>query len=376
MRRYNNSITLSNLFCKLPTYFYMYMDALLVRKHLLEWFSANKRSLPWREDKDAYRIWLSEIILQQTRVAQGLPYYLRFIERFPKVNVLADAEEQEVIKLWQGLGYYSRARNLHASAKEISKKYAGIFPDSYDEVIKLKGVGDYTASAILSIAYGLPHAVLDGNVYRVLSRLCLIDTLINANEAKAIFKKIAQELLDPEQPGNYNEAIMELGATVCTPQNPVCHSCPLQNECMAHLKGEETEYPKKAESRPVTNRYLHYFLVKDARGLYLHARGKGDIWQGLYDLPLLEKDTAGLAPQDEIEKALGCSLKSLEAVKTMKHQLTHRSLHIIFYLCDVAADCQLMGDGIIFVEYAALNEYPLPKPIELFLGNVASKVKI
>ncbi len=342
-----------------------------IRHALLRWFSENKRPLLWRKTKDPYHIWLSEIILQQTRVAQGTPYYQRFINHYPTIQQLAEAPEQEVLKLWQGLGYYSRARNLHATAKIITEKFKGRFPETFKEIISLKGIGDYTAAAILSIAFNQPHAVLDGNVYRVLSRLYLIQTPINAREAKAIFQQQAQELLDKTQPGDFNEAMMEFGATICLPKNPLCHICPLQTYCEAFALGKVNELPKKLPAKKARARYFHYLVITENNGVYLKERVAGDIWQGLFDFPLVEKTTPETLHKTDIEEQLHIySIEKMLPVYKTKHQLTHQTLFITFYESN---DTKLPGSSYIHVPLKMLHDYPVPKPVEFFLKEYLHK---
>ncbi|MGZ5242850.1 MAG: A/G-specific adenine glycosylase [Bacteroidia bacterium] len=340
-----------------------------IRLALLTWFSENKRPLPWRETRNPYHIWLSEIILQQTRVAQGLPYYQRFTQQYPAIQQLAAAPEQEVLKLWQGLGYYSRARNLHTTAKIISEKFSGTFPNTYKDLISLKGIGDYTAAAILSIAYNQPYAVLDGNVYRVLSRLFLIETPINAKQAKAIFQQQAQELLDEEQPGNFNEAMMEFGATICVPKNPLCHICPVQAYCEAFALGKVNELPKKLPSKKARNRYLNYLVIRKDGGIYLKERKAGDIWQGLYDFPLVETETDDMLLETDLAGLHIYNLQKMLPVYKTKHQLTHQTLHITFY----ELEAEIPDDFHIYVPVEMLKDYPVPKPVEFFLQEYFHK---
>ncbi len=256
------------------------------RKHLLEWFARNHRPLPWKGERDPYRIWLSEVILQQTRVEQGLPYYQKFVERYPTVRLLADAPEDEVLKLWEGLGYYSRARNLHAAAKSIAQ--AGVFPDTYAGIRALKGVGDYTAAAIASFAFNLPHAVLDGNVYRVLARYFGIATPTDTPAAKKQFAALAQELLDPARPGDFNQAIMDFGATCCTPQQPGCAGCPLRSHCLAFQTGKVAGLPVKSKAPDKKKRFFIYLVARFQGDTFVRKRAEKDIWQDLYEFPLLE----------------------------------------------------------------------------------------
>lgn len=260
------------------------------RSTLLNWAAQNHRPLPWKGERDPYRIWLSEIILQQTRVEQGLPYYEKFITQYPTVIDLADAPEDEMMKLWEGLGYYSRARNLQAAAKYIAYDLNGIFPETYEGIRALKGVGDYTAAAVASFAYGLPYAVLDGNVYRVLARYFGIDTPTDTPEAKRTFTQLAQQLLDPAQPGVFNQAIMDFGATHCTPKQPKCANCPLQPKCVAFKTGRVAELPLKSKKLLKKNRVFIYAVVKHGEDTFVQKRLKKDIWQNLYEFPLMETE--------------------------------------------------------------------------------------
>ena len=256
---------------------------------LTHWYSDNKRSLPWRKTKDPYFIWLSEIILQQTRVDQGLPYYESFVASFPTVFELANATEEHVLKLWQGLGYYSRARNLHFTAKHIVSEFNGEFPNTYDELIKLKGVGDYTASAIASICFNEPTAVVDGNVYRVLARYFGIDTPINSTKGIKEFKALAQNLLPKQLVGDYNQAIMEFGARQCKPANPNCDVCPLNNSCLSLAKGRVDKLPVKLKKTKITKKYFNFLVfVSNDEKTILEQRTKNGIWKNLYQFPLIE----------------------------------------------------------------------------------------
>ena len=257
-------------------------------RKLIDWYRENGRDLPWRRTKNPYLIWISEIILQQTRVVQGYDYYQRFVARFPDVFALAAADEDEVMKYWQGLGYYSRARNLHAAARRMAE--AGGFPVTYTGVRALKGVGEYTAAAICSFAYGMPYAVVDGNVYRVLSRWLGIDTPIDSAEGKKLFVRVADELLDRERPGLYNQAIMDFGALQCTPVAPDCLFCPLNDSCVARLKGIAGSLPVKQHKNKVTNRYFNYIYVRMGAYTFIHKRSGNDIWKNLYEPPLIETD--------------------------------------------------------------------------------------
>ena len=271
-------------------------------KKLVEWYNDHHRTLPWRNTQDAYKIWLSEIILQQTRVAQGLPYYKKFILHYPNINSLAEAKEKEVLRLWQGLGYYTRARNLVKCAREVVKNYAGKFPGTFQELKKLPGIGDYTAAAIASFAFEEPVAVVDGNVYRVLSRIFGIDKNIASTEGKKFFFALANELIPVDQPGTYNQSVMEFGALHCLPLNPNCDDCIFKKNCVA-LKQEKIDIlPVKIRRQKKTNRYFNYFLIRIGDKILMNERTGKDIWKGLLDFPLLEtkrKKAAGEILREE-----------------------------------------------------------------------------
>ena len=297
---------------------------------LLKWYDAHRRDLPWRHTKDPYFIWLCEIIMQQTRVEQGLPYYLRFTEKFPTPRALASASEDEILKCWQGLGYYSRARNLHAAAKSMN----GVFPTTYEGVRALKGVGDYTAAAICSIAFDMPYAVVDGNVLRVLSRVFGERTPIDSTAGKAFFAGLAQQLLDPRRAGDYNQAVMDFGAMVCTPKAPLCSACPLAKQCKAFLAGEVEKFPVKSQKTKIATRYFHYIYVEQGNYTWLHKRGAGDVWQNLYEPVLVETDTAQLPPDHpQLKKYFDTKKITVLSEKPLKHVLSHRiiyaDLHVV-----------------------------------------------
>jgi len=347
-----------------------------VTTKLLRWYKENQRVLPWRGQKDPYKIWLSEIIMQQTRVVQGTPYYLKIVDRFPEMATLAEAEEQEVLKFWQGLGYYSRARNMHHTAKTVVSKYNGVFPSEYKDILKLKGIGPYTAAAIASIAFNKPYAALDGNVYRVLSRLFGITMPVNENGAANIFQKLADELLDRKEPGQFNEAIMEFGATLCLPKNPLCEMCPVIMHCEAKKQGIENTLPIKIALKAVKSRYFHYLLIKDGSYLYLKEREAGDIWQGLFDLPLIEKENSLLLNEKDAQNFLNIDEVVLKPLKKINHKLTHQRLEITFYEAQINIKSSLLNGKSILVDLGSLKQYPLPKPIELFLNDYLCNPKI
>lgn len=345
---------------------------MIFSKTLTCWYSNNKRNLPWRETQEPYKIWLSEIILQQTQVKQGLPYYEAFVNTYPTVFELAKAKESEVLKLWQGLGYYSRARNLHATAKYVAYTLRGKFPNNYKELLKLKGIGDYTASAIASICFNETSAVVDGNVYRVLSRYFGIDTPINSSKGAKEFKALAQELIDRKDPATFNQAIMEFGATQCKPKNPDCMFCPFNDTCVAYNKGKIDELPVKLKKLKVKQRYFNFlvFLSEDKQTLLEKREGKG-IWQNLYQFPLIEtKQNLEYETFLEVVKEHPLLKDKLFNIiqynDTPKvHKLSHQHLNTTFWIVTVDS----VENGIAFEN---ITNYPVPiligKFIEWFEG--------
>ncbi len=302
---------------------------------LVNWYQVNKRDLPWRNTANAYYIWLSEIILQQTRVTQGMPYYLAFVKAFPKVEDLANASEDKVLKMWQGLGYYSRARNLHFTAKDIAGNYNGKFPNDHQKILKLKGVGAYTAAAITSFAFEMPYAVVDGNVIRVLSRVFGIDIPYDTTLGKKHFAELAQELLLVKNASTYNQAIMEFGAMQCKPKSPDCSNCPMQNFCVAYNKNTITELPVKSKKIKVKNRFLHFLMIEENGNVYLGKRKTG-IWNGLYEFPFLEFDERLLEGQvmknekwSDIFKDSNSEVLSVSS--EFIHVLSHQKIHAQFW---------------------------------------------
>ena len=327
---------------------------------ILQWFQANGRTLPWRETRDPYAIWLSEIILQQTRIEQGRPYWQRFMQRWPTVEALANATEDEVLREWQGLGYYSRARNLHTAAKQIVAR--GGFPTTLEGIKALKGIGDYTAAAIGSIAFDLPAAVVDGNVYRVLSRYFGIDTPINTTVGKKEFTELAQDLLLPalnregKGAGLFNQAMMDFGATQCTPSSPNCPSCPLADSCVALREGRISELPVKQNTLKIKERHLTYVYIRCKGQTALHRRPAGDIWQGLYEPWLAEEVPCG----------------AVLLRQRVKHVLTHRILYADFYLWDPAERPSLPED-YFWIPEADIDNYGVPRLIEIMLESLNTK---
>ena len=325
---------------------------------IIQWFRENGRALPWRETHDPYAIWLSEIILQQTRIEQGRPYWERFMQRWPTVEALAEASEDEVLRLWQGLGYYSRARNLHAAAKQVVAR--GGFPTTLEGLRSLKGVGDYTAAAIGSFAFGLPAAVVDGNVYRVLARHYGIDTPINTTEGKKEFALLAQSLLPSDHSSFlmphsslYNQALMDFGATHCTPSSPGCPSCPLQETCVAFREGRVNELPVKQRTLKIKERHLTYIYIRYRGETALHRRPAGDIWQGLYEPLLTERVRCG----------------AVLLRQNVKHILTHRVLYADFWLWE-PAERPLLPEGYFWVPESDLDRYGVPRLIEILFDAV------
>ena len=340
---------------------------------LIHWYLQNNRDLPWRKSKNPYFIWLSEIMLQQTRVAQGLSYYIKFTSTFPTVFDLAKADESTVLKMWQGLGYYSRARNLHFSAKQISKELNGIFPSTYEEIIKLKGVGDYTASAISSICFNEPTAVVDGNVYRTLSRYFGIHTAINSTSGIKEFKLLAQTLIDASQPGTYNQALMDFGALHCKPQNPLCETCPFCNSCVAFEKKLTKELPVKEKKIKVKKRYFNFLVIKtnDHKTILTERKGKG-IWQGLYQFPLIEntetiREKEIIASKEFNDLFPAETTISLFNKKEIVHKLSHQHLYTQFWIVETKT---LKNANI---SWENIQDFPVPVLIANFLTLFESK---
>lgn len=345
---------------------------------IVNWFYKNKRDLPWRQSTDPYIVWLSEIILQQTRVDQGIAYFNRFLQKWPAVDSLAAADEQEVLKMWQGLGYYSRARNLHATAKEVVATYNGHFPTDFKSLKKLKGIGDYTAAAIASIAAKKPFAVVDGNVYRVLSRYFGIQQPIDTGQGKKYFQKLADELLLKDAPGDYNQAIMEFGALQCVPSNPCCQQCVLQQSCYAHARDLVAKLPFKKGKTPNRKRFFNYLFIETnsidgSKGIYLHHRVGKDIWQGLYDFPLIETahETSfdSLAQTKEWQELLGSKpFHLLQCSAVYKHQLSHQTIYAVFYHIQIEQHLNKIKEKNVILTYKKqLEQYPFPRLIDQFL---------
>ncbi len=349
-------------------------------KHLMEWTAANPRPLPWKATQNAYHIWLSEIILQQTRVEQGTPYYHKFINAYPSITDLANAPADEVMRLWEGLGYYSRARNLHAAAKYVADELNGIFPSTHEEIKKLKGVGPYTAAAIASFAYNLPYSVVDGNVYRVLSRFFGIETPIDTTIGKKEFAQLAQEALHKKDPATYNQAIMNFGALQCKPANPLCEVCPLQKKCVAFKTDKIGLLPIKSKKIKRTERFFNYLLIqplKKENQVFISKRLAKDIWQNLYEFPLIE--TKELLTQQELLAHPSFNLlinntskiKQVQSSKSYKQQLTHQKINAQFFVITlpqkyISASATKQWQLITKKE---MDNYAFPRIVNSFLEN-------
>jgi A/G-specific adenine glycosylase len=343
------------------------------QRELFQWDRAlNLRTMPWKGEKDAYRIWLSEIILQQTRVEQGLPYYERFISRYPNVIALATAKDEEVYKLWEGLGYYSRCANLLTAARSIVQMHGGKFPDNYESIRSLKGVGDYTAAAISSFAYDLPHAVVDGNVSRVLSRFFGLATEINSSAGKNLFSSVATQLLDTRKPGKYNQAIMDFGATVCKPSNPLCKECCLQERCVAFKKELVELLPVKIKAAPKVTRQFCYYILEFEGNYYVRKRIGKDIWRNLYEFVLWEKSSDdGTGPtEDSVLKQLDLEPNGqvLEISPMRQQVLSHQVLQARFVRVKLTKPLNLPSDYNL-ISSSQLAVLPFPKLIRSYLKD-------
>tara|TARA_R110002072_G_scaffold281965_3_gene444661 strand:- start:2623 stop:3645 length:1023 start_codon:yes stop_codon:yes gene_type:complete len=325
------------------------------------WYRLNKRDLPWRDTSDAYFIWLSEIIMQQTRIQQGASYYLKFISNYPTVQDLANANERDILNDWQGLGYYSRARNLHYSAKTICEKYNGIFPKTYQEIIELKGIGQYTASAISSFAFGEVKAVVDGNVYRLLSRVFDIEIAIDSTSGKKYFQKLADELINNKHPGEHNQAIMELGSLVCKPANPLCDECPLNDTCLAFSKKNIDQRPVKLKKTKVRNRYFHYFIFKQENKILIEQRTAKDIWQNMFQFPLFESDGKS---EDHIQQLWQNQSYQSEVIT---HILSHQKISAVFHHIDSFP--KERNEKWMEIGITEVQDHPLPRLIDKYLNE-------
>ncbi|MEN0002734.1 MAG: A/G-specific adenine glycosylase [Bacteroidota bacterium] len=345
------------------------------REQLLNWGQQIDRPMPWKGIKNPYFIWLSEIILQQTRVEQGLPYFERFVNRFPTVDDLAEASEDEVLKLWEGLGYYSRARNLHFTAKYISTELSGVFPNTHKEISKLKGVGPYTAAAIASFAFDLPFAVVDGNVYRVLSRILGIDLPIDSTLGKKAFAQIAQELLPNDRAAAYNQAMMDFGALQCVPKSPSCPKCPFQDQCQAHLTQSVKKFPVKAKKLKKRDRYFHYLVFEADGNTLIQQRRKKDVWQQLYEFPLIELKTLDIEREELLHAThqlsdLGAFTHStIEKSRPFRQTLSHQNIHALFWKITLQDILPKHSNQLISIEQENLTKFAFPKIIDWYLND-------
>lgn len=333
---------------------------------LYQWHNGIQRDMPWKGVKNPYLIWISEIILQQTRVAQGMPYYISFVKAFPDVQTLAVASEDSILKKWQGLGYYSRARNLHKAAKIIVEEYGGIFPKQYEEIIKLPGIGAYTAAAIASFAYDLPHPVLDGNVYRIYARLLNDETPVNSSKATKHFHAIASKFFDKEQPARFNQVIMDFGAVQCLPQSPDCLHCPLMEMCQSFIQNTQLQRPVKVPKQPKKTRFFNYAVLKDSQNNYLlHKRSGNDIWKHLYEFSLTESTEAYTKQTflGSFPEALHVHFHSIPLRQVLSHQI------IIATFCEITLP-QLTpkSPDVLRVSEQELKKYAFPKTIQNFLN--------
>lgn len=348
------------------------LQAMDISEELASWYEENKRNLPWRNTTNGYIIWLSEIILQQTRVEQGMPYFYRFAEKYPTVTHFAAASEDDILKLWQGLGYYSRGRNMLKTAQLVQQQHNGVFPTAYEQLIKLKGVGEYTAAAISSFAANEARAVVDGNVYRVLARYFGIEEPINSTKGKKIFQALADEVLDKQNPALHNQAMMEFGAMLCKPKKPACGVCPVRLGCAAFKNNATTYLPVKLKTIKIRRRFFNYLLIMDGDKILMNKRDENDIWANMYDFPLIE--TEGLVEPD-------CLLKQPAAVaifgenatvrsktKIVKHVLTHQHLYIRFIILD-AKDIK-MRESWFYSSIQNLENLAMPKTIFIFIKDI------
>jgi len=347
----------------------------LLQKALLGWYKANKRQLPWRETKVPYRIWISEVMAQQTQIDTVIPYFERFLQRFPDIETLAEADLQDVLKLWEGLGYYSRARNMHKAAKLILEKYNGCFPRNYEEILALPGVGKYIAAAISSIAFSKPHAVLDGNVKRVLSRLTCSEKSINDSKSQKYYQKLADTLLDTHNPGDYNQSLMELGALICKPANPFCVDCPAKQYCCAYQKNSVTDYPKKIKREKVPTYNIVIGVIRKDGKLLITKRKEEGLLGGLWEFPggKIQKGESGeIACIREIREETSLNVKIDKYLTHVRHAYSHFKIEVDVYICDyIHGDVNLSCPvDYRWVSVLELDRFPFPKANHKFLGKL------
>ncbi|MBM3131832.1 MAG: A/G-specific adenine glycosylase [Chloroflexi bacterium] len=347
-------------------------DILRIRQALVQWYAQNHRRLPWRETHDPYRIWVSEVMLQQTQVNTVIPYYHRFLDRFPTLQSLARADLQDVLKVWEGLGYYARARNLHRAAKEIAEEHDGQIPDAFTDFRKLPGVGEYIAAAVMSIAFDRPHAVIDGNVKRVFARLFRIETPVNSSNAQKAFRDIAGELLDSTDPGTFNQALMELGAMVCTPSNPRCGACPLMPFCRAHQTGSVSEYPGRAPSRTIPTQHIAVGAIRKGKRVLITRRKPEGLLGGLWEFPggkVREGESAEQACVREIKEETGIDVEIIGRLTRVKHAYTHIKIVMDVFECRYLSG-KVRLNGPVDSRWATIEElerFPFPKANNKFI---------
>lgn len=354
------------------------MNMLFFTEHLLNWFGdeKDKRDLPWKKTTDPYAIWISEIILQQTQVKQGLNYYLRFLEVFPNVKSLAEAPEDDVLACWKGLGYYSRARNLHQAAKYIVNELNGVFPNTYKDILRLKGVGPYSAAAIASFAFREPKAVVDGNVYRVLARFFAVQKNIQTSKGKHYFQELADQLLDEDQPDRYNQAIMDFGAIQCKPVNPLCDSCPLSTQCQAYLSNTINDFPVKNAAKKRRKRFFHFLVIEYSEGVLMEKRSGKDVWEGLYQFPLIETEGVDTIKINQWQDFLSSNaiLSKIDPNKIFKQGqnkqlLSHQEINAVFYRMQMTGKpLHKLEHQLISIEN--LSELPMPKIVNDFVHKI------
>ena len=347
-----------------------------IQDTLAQWYETHKRELPWRSKPTPYYVWLSEIILQQTRVNQGFDYFIRFVGKWPTLHDLAQATEEEVLKMWQGLGYYSRARNLHKCARQVVENHGGEFPRDFESLKKLQGIGNYTAAAIASIAFNLPYAVVDGNVYRVLARLYDIDTPINNEAGVKLFADLAASLLDREHPGRHNQAMMEFGALHCVPKKPDCPLCPLQSHCLAFAHHTVEERPQKEKKLKIKTRHFNYLVIKtEDLKILLHKREGNDIWKNLYDFPCIESEQPmnidEIVNHDYFKKLIGKQDFAISRISPQHvHKLTHQTIFATFVEIKISEFLPVIQTNDILLAFEnELGTYPVPKLIDNYLTN-------
>ncbi|MGB4840674.1 MAG: A/G-specific adenine glycosylase [Saprospiraceae bacterium] len=353
------------------------MNSVQFAKILLDWHTINKRILPWKEDNDPYKIWLSEIILQQTRVSQGTPYFLRFLKEYPDINALADASSDQVMKSWQGLGYYTRARNLHATAQDVVQRNNSVFPDTYEEVLALKGIGPYSAAAIVSFAYELPYPVVDGNVIRLVSRILgIMEAIESKSVKKHILYFVKQSILDV-RPSDFNQAIMDFGATLCTPSSPDCTVCPFNQYCKAYQSDMVSSIPFRTKKKERVTRFFHYYDISDPNGMtLLHCRSQNDIWQNLYQFPMLETSSKDSPGQNDIKKELADisdispeSFGHPNKTAEIRQTLTHRKIVGTFYKLVSNTPFMEINKSYCLVDRQKVSNFAFPKIMTTYLAD-------